>query len=424
MSSIGTSLALDSAFLRSASIGNVAFADLCLELFGSRPRLLSLVDNTEVEPNTLPRATDIISRLLGTASPEPARPIELGDAPLLTLRRALITLSGLNPAQAFLPAPPTDPVPPEPDPDDPLGLDEILAGHTGGTPDPATPVYELMLATAEKLAAATARSRHRLACMSAIIAETADEWTRGAPIGALLHGSQQLDAATGEVLKLLVEIARAAQGRSVPPRGLFNGLQRAARSLDHARLAAVDHLARAAVGVLPGVPTLGLDLHSVPADALESAWADGRPMDSAAWIRTQPPGVERSVALALTETYGRAEPNDTASTMEAAAQAADMAGRPHLANVARSVAGAASLWTSDEERSLLLADELMASGRARHNGIVFADGALLAMEVHMSSGRPADARAVHLRAGGELYHMAAAGALQLLARWHPPAAIH
>ena len=111
-------------------------------------------------------------------------------------------------------------------------IGSILAAHTtSNLPSETKQRYAQGLKSAEKLAQLVTHTRVRLAVACILISEVSQLWLKGAPNETLYSISQSVDKQTEDILRMLVEIAQATKQETIPPRGIQNGLTRAARAI-------------------------------------------------------------------------------------------------------------------------------------------------------------------------------------------------
>ncbi|MEZ4318031.1 MAG: hypothetical protein R3F61_11025 [Myxococcota bacterium] len=410
---IGSWMLLDSPVLQGVPpTPNVAFVAFCLELQGHRRHQEAVRIDPGVEGKQMPKAVDVFER----AYTQPAGRVEPRELPGVARARigALVEeLVDLEDPAVYLPALIADPEPDTSEEDDPLGLDAILWDMTGAQRDPDAPLYYAAIQAAEKLAAATARTRIHLASTAVAIAQCSRLWSSGAPVETLLRACDQIDGETDRNLRLLVEIARAAQKRSVPPKGLKAGLKRSARALLTAQRASQAQLCDIIGGVLPAVSELPEPEAPVD-DALEQAWLDGNPVHALPWLRRLPETPENTAALLLT----RAAAGDRDPTLsDGLLTAADHLGSPYLAEVLRICVGPLLLSTGRLDEALASGRSQMALGARRRNGMVLANGTLLGVEALRLAGNADAAEALRVEGGQIAWRIGAPGALSLLARY-------
>lgn len=416
---LATLLVLDGPALRDGPPpATSAFVDLCLELAGQRPTLLQVWWRAQQAQLTLPVGAEIARRELTDRRNGLGRGARADDDAAARIEAVLRDLLDLPSAVTLVPHLPTV-EPHRPDDDDPLGLDDVLASHTGGRPDPLESLYATCQLGAERLASAVARTRVRLAGLAVALAEVGDQWIAGAPLDASLALVEHADSESQRVLALLVEITQAARRRAVEPPGIRNGLRRAARMLDKVVTSLVRSFVRLVAGLLPEAPG---PLPPVPPpadDPLAGAWGDGTPRDALPWLAQQPEGWSRDVAVALTRLGAGAAPSALAGPLLVLADAAP-ASRWALAEALRTVAGSCLLWAGDDDGALALGRSQRLRGRARRHGLLMASGTLLALEVLRRRDDEAAVDALRLQCGVDAWHMGQRAAVQLMLCWTPP----
>jgi hypothetical protein len=399
-------------------IGTSAFLDFILETASGARHVREATRRVLAMGQKLPRAADLLDEML----PDNGRRVAPRPLPPEATARMVATLrdlTALEPARSVIPSLLTRPTPASHDDDDPLGLDAILAEHTGGPVDPDAAVYHAAVQGAERLAGSCARTRVAFVGAALAIGDACADWSTGVPATTLRMLATHVDQRVQETLQLLVEIARAAQRRSVPPKGLANGLRRGARQIEKIRRESFGALSQVAGAVLPGVPAVpGLPADH-PSDPLETAWLDGHPADAIPWLRQQPERMDTSVALALVRAASAAPPHTLAQPLIDAAAHAEASGRPHLARALETVAGPCLLWADRADDAIALAERHIAVAQRRRNPVVLASAAMLAMEAHLNADRADQAEQVRLSAGQWCWHLGGFGAVSALARWAP-----
>lgn len=418
IAALGACVLLDSPAVRSrpASLELGALLQFCLELEGRAHRVDNILAELADQASKLPRAAGLVgARLHGTGR---VRPQELPAGASAALTEALGQLARWQALEPTVPD--LDDVPePEPDPDDPLGLDAILAAETGGAPDPQEAVYKAALAHAERLASAASHTRITWSAVAVLVDEVACLWTTS-PAPMLLQLAKRLDEEVDKTLQLLLEVARACQKRSFPPRALRNGLKRSARMLDSLR-AQLDELFVSLIGgILPGPVEVPIRPRLRP-DPLTVAIEGGVPLEALPWVETLPDDVDTDAARLALLVLGGAPPARIAE-LAAALHTRAMTRPGPLATVATLLHAHASLHLGDHARVHDLAEGLAAVGRARRNGLLVAEAALLSMEASAAEDDLDTAEETRLRAGRLCWELDSRGALSLLARWTPPPA--
>ncbi len=311
-------------------------------------------------------------------------------------------------------------VPPdEDDPDDEFGIDAVIAEMTGGRADRAEPVYRAAVQAAEKTAVTCAWLRARQASVAALIVELAALIGAPPPRSRLDAIVARVDSETQSGLQICLEVARAANRRSLAPPALHNGLKRATAVVVKANRNATNAYAGVAASLVPGAPQLPPP-PLVPRDPLAEAWHDGAPTDAIAWLETLPPTADRAAAIAFTQIAVQSNPEDAIGELDRLIQLCPH--DPALAWAARIALGAALLWDGQPDRAAAIAAHHRSHAESRRNGILYAEATLLLVEALVAVGRPDEAEAVRVEGGAKLAAWGARGALTLLARWTPPAA--
>lgn len=411
---IGSLLAQRSPALRGQpSAGTVGFVQFCLELQGHRRHAEMVRIDPGVEGKQMPKTGVVLSRAFAGDGGRVERR-KLADQARERLVPVLDLLLDLEDPGVYLPTLTAAPVADEND--DPLGLDAIMAQFTGGAPDPDEPLYYSAMQAAERLAAATARTRIHVAATETAVAQVARLWSAGPPLDDLQQLATTIDQETDRNLRLLVEIARAAKRQSVPPKGLKAGLTRAVRALRNVHQVARDLLSEIIGGILPGRPSIS------PSDApsttpLEEAWADGAPAHALPWLRSLPATpIHRALTLLIELEAGRS-PMEVGPELLSASREVD---EPVLRELFRVYAGPCLLLAGAWDDVEHLALEQMASGERRRNGMLLATAALLGVEGRRLRGDAQDADALRLEAGRRAWAIGAPGALTVLARYTLP----
>lgn len=407
---------------RGPGIHETAVVQLCLEVAGSGRRVDEVQAWAQEHGGALPAAHAVLAAHLPDAG-RPERWRRLEPRPLdphagEQVIAALSDLADLPSARAFLPSL-VEVAPSEEPDDDPLGLDALIAEHTGGRPDPQAGLYHSGIQAAERMAAAVARARVRLAGSAAALGDACRHWSAGTPTANLLDAMTHLDQQVTRALQLLVEIARAAQRRAVPPRGIRNGLTHAAKAIDDAVAQCLQRLAAIAGGVLPGSSEVPVPGPRDP-DPLDDAFAEGSPHLALAWLDAQPPSASVVAARVLVRMADGEPAADLVDPLRDAISEAREERREALALALETCLGPCLLWAGAPDAALELADAHLKIGRARRNGLVVANAAMLGVEAHRMNGDAAAADALRLEGGRLCWHMGARGALTLLARWSPP----
>jgi hypothetical protein len=390
------------------------FARLLLEL-EARDNLVRAA-RIQLGDNQRPQARPLAQQVLEGWSGE-GRLAELTPATSAWLDASLDALVRLESAIGLVPRFPEPRI--EEEEDDPLGLDAFMIEQTGGAKDPHEAVYKAAIQAAERLAAALFRVRLRLVGTGAAVADLAVTVAEANVAETVFELMGRVDARTEQTMILLREVAKAAQKRQVAPSGLRNGLLRAARDLDKARADTRAELGALVAGLIPRTPEIPAPLEA-PDDALAQAWGDGQPDDAIPWLASLPASLHRDAAIAFTRLATSASPEEEIDGLLALRARAADEGEPLLGYAAGVCAGAVSLHLGRWDDAAALAEEHVALGLTRRNGVFVAEGALLAIEARVGAGDLEGAEAVRKKLGAALWKMGARGALTLLARWTPP----
>ncbi|TVQ94132.1 MAG: hypothetical protein EA397_03210 [Deltaproteobacteria bacterium] len=409
-------LAESPAVRRRPTIETGAIIEFCLELEGRSHRVDNLLNELESQRSNLPRARDLLASRLPNQHGELSA-VDVHPDDLTALERALNTLVFWEPLESTVPVL-EEPTLPDTTDEDPLGLDEILNANTGGPLDQVSPLYQAALRTAERFASAASITRMRWIAAAALVAEVAQLWT-GCPSSPLLRQAQALDAQIDDVLKLLLQVARAAKRQEFEPSKIQIGLTRTARMLDLVRKSSIGELASTCAALLPGQARLQL-LPELRADPLSEALDMGQPTESLTWLECLPPDLDRDAAMLFIQTVGGV-PFDTLRHRAEQLRRRSLQERAPgpLSTALTIVLAHAHFRLEDFEACRSLADDLYAVGRARRNGLLVAEGALLSMESLVAEERVAQAEELRLKAGRLCLDLGARGALSLLARWRP-----
>jgi hypothetical protein len=412
---LATCLLLDAPICRDAPTpATAAFLQLCMDLACGEPIVREVWITAAGLQNELP----IAARLLAPWLPEPPTrtvvPEPLPGPARQHALRLIHALFDLPRATTYLNAlqdPASDDEVDEDD--DPLGIDALL----GPPVDREEGLYDAAVQCAERLAAHAARMRVQLAGTCAAVARACDAWLAGAPDVDLVAVADRFDGRVNQVLGLLVEVARAAQKRTVVVRGLANGLRRAANQVDQATDEAAEILADLLGGVLPTEPEVPLH-RAPPDDPWAAARDDGVPARALPWIASLPPGLTRQVAEVWARVCAGQPPAGLADPLLAAREAARTAGRPALAAALGVAAGPALLWAQRTDEAAALGRALADEALERRNGVAAADAYLLQLEARHAAGLATDA--IRLEGARRLYWGGNLTGFELLLRWTPP----
>jgi hypothetical protein len=392
---------------------DAAFVGFCLEVSGRRPSAHEITTHYRAPAGKVPSAVEAFA----TVCPSPSgrvRPTRLGDPEMAALAHTIADLCTFDDPMRQVPRLAGGPSPdPDDDDPDPLGLDASF----GAPVEADAGLWVAARAGADRLASAATASAVQSAGAARAIALTCHLWSRGAPEQNLVEVLTATDNELKDVVRLLVEIARAVSAKSVALRGVETGLRRAAKMLQDARARVIVRLTEVAAAVLPPAPRLPAPA-GAGTDGLGEALADGRPSDGQRWLDAQPTSLDRDAAAAVLAA-SRAAP-DAPLRLEACVHQARAAGDPALEGLLLGLLAARRLAGHDLDRADAAAAALEGLARARRNGLALADAAIVRAEVARLRGRPDHARAVHVQAGAVLYHLGADGPMQLLARYAPP----
>lgn len=393
-----------------------ALIEFCLELEGRAYRVDNLVVELEGQRAKLPRAAALLAERLPPPDVEvPVVEPVAGEIEALTA--AIDALVRWDPTEPTIPQL-TEPEPTPDNDEDPLGLDDFMIAELGGPIDPQDALYKTGLQTAERLAAGASITRIGWSAAAVLIAEVAQLWSR-APVANLIALGRALDEAIDGVLKLLLEVARACQKRMVEPRGIRNGLQRGARKLDDVRRQAVRELATLCATLLPGRTDATLPRAARP-DPLHSALRERRPKQALDWLANLPATFDRDVTALVMRVIDGLNPTSCMAQLRSLRERALAEATPGpIVTVLTVLLAHAYRHLEFFKQAITLGEAMYAVGRARRNGLLVAEGALMQMECLSALGHHEQAEAVRLTAGRLCIDLGARGALSLLARWTP-----
>jgi len=394
---------------------SAAFTQFCLELAGSGMTVQGVWDAAVASGQQLPMARDLCASAL-SASSHRVRKRPLPPVAQERLMGTLTRLAGLSQTADFVPD--LHVSEPTPDPDDPLGLDEVLVAFTEAAAPPDQAAYDTAVRTAERLAVSCAHTRIRYAGVSAAIAQATGNWSSGSPTLDLLDLSEALDHDIQRCLRLLVEVARAAKGRSVDLQGLRNGLKRASKMLGKTRHTATQNLTPLIGGILHPDPTVAPE--PMPSnDALQAAWDDRSQTAALEALRALPEGLDREVAIALTEATLSNHPRATFDALEPLADKL-RGDQPLIAAALDVCAGGCALWAEASDLARRCGGRLQDLGRDRQSGMLLTAGALTDMSALELRGEHEAVEDLRRATGTTLHYWSAKAGVTLLARWAPP----
>ncbi len=408
-----TLLCIDGQVVDDSDTAGASLLHLLLEL-ETRHWQVRSVRMSITDPKARPNAADLFAAVLGAPAGEVV-PRRVGPVAAAAFDSTLQSLLMLEHARHLVPRIAV-PSPAALDDDDPLGIDGVLAGFTGGAPDAEDAVYRSALQAAERLAAAMQLSKIRMAGVAVAISEVCRLHRSVVPNLTLYDGLKYLDEQCMTILNRLRELARACQKRSLPIPDLVAALDSVAHDLEWVRGEARKVLTVILAGTLESVPE-PRPITVPPPDPLSEAWADGNPGGALPWLRSLPHRLERDAAIVFTEL---AQSNDVERAIEGLE---DLLGQAAAAGAWPVQAATITLLTPcllrtrNLERVMALAREHGQRAFLRRNGLWIADAALAAMEAYRLAGRPEAAVKVRLQAGTACWTLGAHGAVSLLSRW-------
>lgn len=295
--------------------------------------------------------------------------------------------------------------PPSSDPDDPLGLDALVASFLAPRETTENLLSDTALDAAERIAWRVWQLRLHLAGHIAAFVEAAEAVNGAGPALALQQLVHTLDARTDEVLQLLGEIARAARSRVVPVHGLRNGLRRAAERTFKLQQDALDLLGDVTAGACLGETTL---TRAAPMDpALAQALRDG----------------DLRAALAALEPLPQRE-RDAATVfvklMLHPREIPDVARLPPALRPLGALVELFAAWRAgDEDWTLAIADSLRAGARQAQDGPMLAVATLVGYRV-IAPHHPALARHTLIEAIAQAAAFGSETAVSAIARIPSP----
>ena len=404
---IGTWLALGSPALTGRDpVAAARLVHLTLELHGRRYWVDRVQDRaTEIAKKQIPTAVALYQLLGGTRQETPPPP-EPHPNNLLPLQRSLAYITDFHSPRALVPSF-TPPPAPEPDPDlpeDALDVDAVIAQFTKEViADPQAAAYNAAVQSAERLAASIVQTRVRLAGAALALHDLY-------PLlgGLLVQALQHIDQQSQEVLKLVVEVARAAKRQSVSIVGIHRGLGRVAKGVEKSRAQGINLIAALSAATVGGAPPPALP--PLPPTDPELAFDAGlRPQ------HTGDPTLDLLVDLSTASDMGT-----LVAPLEAALTQALERRNARWAGIWGSLLGSCQLHLRDAEGATRTSQLLEQLGRSRANGMVIADAVLLGLEACRMQGDELAADRLRYRGGRLLHDLQQPAALTLLARWTPP----
>ena len=394
---------------------NCAFIGILLEIEARESAIRLARSQAQQIERGLPSAATIFGEIV-KAAPARVRPATFGPQALKALSGSLDRLLDFQDPRLLVPSLAAPEAVREDD--DPLGIDDVIAEFTGGRPDPSASLFQAAVQGAERLAAKAAHTRVQFAGVGAAVARAANLWSSGMPTENLGLIMRVIDRETAGVLQLLVEIARAAQGRTVAPKGLHTGLVRAARALTKARHKGRGLLAQVVCGILPGEPALPSDARSAP-DDLSGALAEGDMRRVVSFLDPLPDTLPNRAARCCLGIAAGAEATSAAPRLAKLRKEA-LKSDDRIAGILGILLGACHFRMRDYGAALELSHDQLRIGAERRNALLIADASMLATEAHLQLGDVVAAEAARRRGGRLVWRGGARGPLSLLARWRPP----
>jgi len=416
---IATWVLLESpALAADPSPATAALANFCLECEGRRSILRAVDATASSSSKKMPLAARLFE-IDPAEAPTHLRPQPLNREArtwLLVTIEALVALP--NASMLVPPAEAMEPLDAEDDDDDPLGLDNVLRELTGGEVDPDAGAMRSIMASAEGLASLSRRARIAFAGLAHILRDVGATWSHGAPHRELLEVLNRLDEALVEALQILVDVARATQAKRFAPSVLGKGLVRGARAIERAIRATHDPLVGIVSGLLPAgaAPT---PVPQTPQDALHSALSEGQPANALPWLAKHEERDEARIASAFVRVAAGQPPAVLIPALRETHDHAVSLDEHGLASVAHIVLGPLLLGAGDAEGALAIAEEQLALGLSRRNGILAAQAHLLQLDALVALGREAELPPIRRRVANALWRMGARGPLSLVLRQRP-----
>lgn len=284
---------------------------------------------------------------------------------------------------------------------------------------PLERLYDRGMRACERLACTCARVQVRAAGVAAAIAEATTQWRQGAPVIELRAAMARLDEEIGWAIELLVELARAIQRRSVQPPGIRNGLRKVAGVVDQAIAELIEEIEPLLGGAIPATPDLWPPIFAAGlGDPLAEAWNAGKPAEAVPWLLSQPPSVDRDLAMIFTRA-GAGVFAGLGVELFLLSRRPELASRPTLFLAADLVAASAALHDQSYEPALFLSQETYELAYRRRNGVLLTAAALGAIEAHFRLGNAEKAEQVRLEALRACIQLRSGAGFTLLLRWRP-----
>jgi len=376
-------------------------------------RVLKSVEDSE---NRIPRATDILNQHLSERTGL-VQPTALEQAPVQALIRSLNHILAFQDPTLLIPPLTARGMEAEPD-DDPLGIDQIIQMHTKEQKDISARLYNSGLASAEKLAKMATETRVRLASACILVADVSAHWSRGTPAKTLFGIAGSVDKRCDGTLRMLVEIAQAAKNKSVAIDGIANGLARAAREILTLRRQIMMMFTELVGGILPALPSFK-DVQPHQDDWLSAAFRDGRPQDALEELDELSPSRSIELAKSFILACAGSSPSDLLPHFQRHLQEADESTPVPMQEILHLCAGVCHLRCGNLEEALSFGHAQIQTGRKRKNGILIAQGTLIASEALHFMGQQNALHELRHTMGRLCWDMGCRGALTLIARWSP-----
>ena len=401
-----------------ASVPNAMFVDFCLDVAGQQHAADDLAFAATQDMKTVPVTAKLMAPFI-ERTPHRVELTKPTREQLATLHAHLAPLFQFNDPRELIPRLDVTPRPP-PEDDDPLKLRAVLEEHTQAPADEGAARAQRALTAARGFGAGLAWMRIHNAGACVAIAQAATMWSAGVPAANLYEAAALLDRATESSLKLLREVAGAAQQRTVPPRGLRIGLTRIAKGMTSAQRGMLHHLCGIILGLLPEPPQLE-ELVPVAEDALSERADDNTPTSMVDWLARIPHSADRHAATIALDLADGARASTHADALlflrEGALSVEDSRRAAALGVLA--AAGLLAAKRYDEARALAHSQATLAW--SRRNGLLLADAGLLELEaMHGLELSPAAIQATRVEYGQRIWALGAEAALSLMARWRPP----
>ena len=404
------------------SAATCAYMSFLLELEGRGNLVQRLRNAVHMQDNQLPTAINTFGQFIEIGAGQ-VQPVVVSDLAASGIRSTLDLILNFSDARRLVPNLVAAQDKGDEEQEDPLGLDSIMAEFTGGDVDPEAAAFRTAIQAAERLASTCAETRVRLATTCVVVCHVASLWSAGSPTRNMQMIAELIDRDTSACLQLLVEIARAAQTRQVPLRGLKVGLGRAAKAINDVRQSCRDHIVQVIGGILPGDPVIDIESMRPPGDPLSMLPEDGNLSEATAFIASMPQTLEVQCAAAWMTTIQASEPTHYIAPLQKLRKQAIAAHQDQWAAALGILLGSCLSRSEDWKAILALTDDQIAIGRRRRNGALIADAGILKLESHHAQNQPDRLAQEQLRIGHMLWRIGARGPMSLIARWEPPESI-